>query len=242
MRIALLSDLHGNAVALDAVLADISRVGVDQIACLGDVANLGVAPVQVVETLQAIGCICIQGNHDAFLLDPDLVHGYTEAPVITQSIAWCRQRLSQAHLAFLASFRDSAEVDLGCGSKLLLCHGTPRSNMEDLLATTPPDEVDVRLAGRHATAIACGHTHIQMLRQHRGMLLINPGSVGVPFLEYVGGRQPTPMPHAEYATIEVQGGGVAVTLRRVAVDGLQAKAQAAASDHPMRGMWLQQYG
>ncbi len=241
MRIALISDLHGNAVALDAVLADIARVGVDRIACLGDVANLGVAPVQVVETLESLGCVCIQGNHDAFLLQPELVHTYTEAPVIVESVAWCRERLSAAHLAFLASFRESAELELAPGVRLLLFHGSPRSNVEDLLATTPPDDVDALLAGQTATAMAFGHTHIQMLRQHRGTLLVNPGSVGVPFLEHVGGRQPVPMGHAEYATMETQHGGVAVALRRVAVDADAAKAQALASDHPLRQMWAHQY-
>ena len=66
--------------------------------------------------------------------------------------------------------------------------------------------------------LAGGHTHIQMLRQHRGMLLVNPGSVGLPFKEYVAGRAPTLLDHAEYATVDASHGGVSVTLRRVPVD------------------------
>jgi hypothetical protein len=76
MRIALISDLHATDVALRAVLDDIARVGVDQIICLGDVATLGPSPNLVLQMLRDIGCPCITGNHDAFLLDPQLIAKY----------------------------------------------------------------------------------------------------------------------------------------------------------------------
>ena len=63
-RIALISDLHGNAIALREVLRSIDEHGVDEIVCLGDVATLGVAPSEVIDTLQRLGCRCIMGNHD----------------------------------------------------------------------------------------------------------------------------------------------------------------------------------
>lgn len=68
MRVALISDIHANEVALQAVLDDIARVGVDQIVCLGDVATLGPRPGATIQTLRDLACPCIQGNHDAFLL------------------------------------------------------------------------------------------------------------------------------------------------------------------------------
>jgi predicted phosphodiesterase len=113
--------------------------------------------------------------------------------------------------------------------------------MEDLLATTAPDELDRLLDGRRATVMAGGHTHIQMLRQHRGTLLVNPGSVGMPFKEYVFGRTPTLLDHAEYATVEAQDGRVTVTLRRVPLDKRALRAAISACDNPLRGMLLQQY-
>ena len=73
MRVALISDLHANLVAIQAVLADIQRVGVDQIFCLGDVATLGPAPGAVLQLLRDLRCPCILGNHDAFLLDAALI-------------------------------------------------------------------------------------------------------------------------------------------------------------------------
>ena len=241
MRIALISDLHANEVALAAVLADVARVGVDRLICLGDVATLGPRPGDVLQTLRDLGCPCIQGNHDAFLLDPALIHTYTEAKVVEDAVDWCRDRLSADELEFLRGFQSTMEVDLGAGSTLLLFHGSPRSHMEDLLATTPPEEVDRMLSGRTGTVAAGGHTHIQMLRQHRGMLLVNPGSVGLPFKEYVAGRAPTLLPDAEYATVEASPAGVNVTLRRVPLDRRALRAAISPSDNPLRDMLLRAY-
>jgi predicted phosphodiesterase len=241
MRIALISDLHANEVALDAVLADIERVGVDRIICLGDVATLGPRPAAVIERLRDLGCPCILGNHDAFLLDPDLIHTYTEVPVVVEAVDWCRHRLSDAHLDFLRTFQPSLELSLDAECKALLFHGSPRSHMEDLLATTSADELDRALAGQEAAVMAGGHTHIQMCRQHRGTLLVNPGSVGAPFKDVVNGRPPTILPHAEYATVEAAGGTVSINLRRVPLDRGALRDAVAACDNPLRGMLLEQY-
>src|SRR5262245_6343065 len=99
MRVALISDLHGSTIALDAVLADIARCAVDRIVCLGDVATLGPDPKGVLERLGDLGCSCILGNHDAFMLDPGLIHTYTEAPIVVEAVDWCRARLSADELA-----------------------------------------------------------------------------------------------------------------------------------------------
>lgn len=241
MRVALISDLHGNEVALRAVRESIARIGVDQVVCLGDVATLGPRPGFVLDALRELGCPCILGNHDDFLLEPALIHTYTEAPVIVEAVDWCRSQLSREDLDFVRSFQPRLEIELDDHSKLLLFHGSPRSHMEDVLATTPPDELDRLLTGHSAAVMAGGHTHIQMLRQHRGVLLVNPGSVGLAFKEYVAGRPPTLMHHAEYATVEAVRGEVSVTLRRVPLDKGALRGAAAASDNPLRGMLLQQY-
>ena len=241
MRIALISDIHANEVALRAVVDDIKRVGVDQIICLGDVATLGPRPLAVLQMLRDLRCQCILGNHDEFLYNPGLIHAYTEAAVIVDAVDWCRAALSTQDLDLLRAFRPSLDISLDADVKILLFHGSPRSHMEDLLATTPPLALDEFLSGHSATVMAGGHTHIQMLRQHRGTLLVNPGSVGLPFKEYVAGRPPRVLAHAEYATIEAVRGAVSVELRRVHLDKGALRDAVAASDFPLRGMLLQEY-
>ena len=105
--------------------------------------------------------------------------------------------------------------------------------MEDLLATTPPEQLEEVLGAARATVMAGGHTHVQMLRQHRGTLIVNAGSVGAPFKEFVNHGPPTLMPYAEYATVEAERSGVQVTLRRVTVDARAMRDAAAASTNPL---------
>jgi predicted phosphodiesterase len=241
MRVALISDVHGNAIALDAVLRDISRVGVDRTVCLGDTATLGPAPLEVLSTLRDRAIPCIQGNHDAFLLEPELLRTYTEAPPIVAAVDWCRSELPAWAIDFVRGFLPGLKLELGAGAALELFHGTPRSHMEDLLATTPAEKLEDMLNGLQASVMAGGHTHIQMLRQHRGTLIVNTGSVGAPFKEFVDHGPPTILPHAEYATVEASSGGIEVTLRRVEVDRGALWRAASASSNPLGPMLAQNY-
>ena len=163
-RIALISDLHGNAIALRAVLRSIEAYGVDETICLGDGATLGVAPVEVIERLRDLGCRCVMGNHDDYLLEPSLAHEHTEIPAVIEAIEWCREGLSTQHLDFVRSFDRGFELPLGDGHRLKLFHGSPSSNTVDLLADTPSATFEAQLGPERSTVMAGGHTHVQMLR------------------------------------------------------------------------------
>jgi putative phosphoesterase len=241
MRIALISDLHGNELALRATLADIRKNGADQIVCLGDVATLGPRPREVLALLRELGCPCILGNHDEFLFNAPLIHSYTEAPVVVQAVDWCRAHLDVSDLAFLKAFALQLELQLEGGNRLFLFHGSPRSHMENLLSTTPAEELEEALGPNRAAVMAGGHTHLQMLRQHDGVLLVNPGSVGLPFKRFVSGRAPSLMAHAEYALVESRGEALSVHLRRVPLDRLSLRLEAAETDNPIRSMLLEEY-
>ena len=119
--------------------------------------------------------------------------------------------------------------------------GTPESNTTDLLATTPAEHVDELLGGRRATVMVGGHTHIQMLRQHRGMLIVNPGSVGLAFREHAAGKVPVLLPHAEYAVVEAVDGDISVSLRRVSLDKQELREAAGAVAHPLKAWLTQMY-
>ena len=228
MRLALVSDLHGNELALERVLADAARVGFDRLVCLGDVATLGPRPKAVLDRLRDLGCDCILGNHDEFMLEPALVRSYSEYPIVVDSVDATRESLSDDDVSFIRSFQRTVDLE-----DVFLYHGTPRSNMEDLLIDTPSAHVDEMLDGKSAVVLAGGHTHIQMMRQHKGMLIVNPGSLGQPFREYANGGPPVILSHAEYAIIDVRKNGVSVDLRRVNLDPKELASQVAGWDNPL---------
>src|SRR5262245_31846298 len=124
-RIALISDLHGNAIALREVLRAIERQGADEIVCLGDVATLGAAPGEVVDRLQRLGCRCIRGNHDDYVLDASLTDAHCESALILEAIDWCRGELSREQIEFVRGFAQGFALALENGQRLLLYHGSP---------------------------------------------------------------------------------------------------------------------
>ncbi|MFQ5400120.1 MAG: metallophosphoesterase family protein [Anaerolineae bacterium] len=238
MRIALISDIHGNLVSLDAVLADIRQQHVDQIICLGDVATLGPQPKEAISRLRELACPCIMGNHDAFLLDPQLIQAYMDAPWFADSVKWCINQLSPEDFHFVRSFEPFIEVPLAARAPLLCFHGSPKSNTDLLLATTPPPALDQILAGYQATAMIGGHTHVQMMRRHKDLLVINPGSVGMPFEQARFDKAPRFLPWAEYAIVSWSDGHLDVGLRQIKVNLNEVKQAAMASEMPDAKEWV----
>lgn len=238
MRIAVISDIHGNLVALDAVLADIDRSRPDALVCLGDVVESGPQPREVLARLRAIGSVNLMGNTDERVLSPQPYEPPNEHARRSAEIeAWCVGLLGAEDRALMRSFQATATLALDHSTRLLCFHGSPRSNTEVIRATTPEAELEPMLADAAAQVLIGGHTHTQMLRRHRTALIVNAGSVGLPFELIPGGvRRP---PWAEYAMIEARDGGLRVDLRRVPID-LTALARAArASSMPHTEWWLE---
>ena len=120
----------------------------------------------------------------------------------------------------------------------LLCyHGSPRSNRDPILPATPAAELDAMLAGHSALVFAGGHTHEQMLRRHRGSLVINPGSVGMPFEMAPDGSFRNP-PFAEYAIVEE----AQVEFHRVPLDVAAVTAAALRGGMPNAAWWVKDWG
>lgn len=238
MRLAIISDIHGNVRALDAVLTDIGRAGVDAIVCLGDLAAMGPRPGEAIARVAALGCPVVQGNTDDWLLHglPTPPAGNETAARIRNVNAWCAAALEPAHRAFLAALPPTVALDLD-GVALLAYHGSPRSHMENTLPTTPEETLAEWFAGVDAPLLAGGHTHHQMLRRWQGRTIVNPGSVGLTFQRFPAPSIASP-PWAEYAIVEVAGGGVRVDLRCVPVDLDALAADVAASGMPHQAWWL----
>ena len=218
MRVGLIADIHGNLVALDAVLADLERAQVDHVVCLGDVA-WGPQPRQTVERLRALSYPTIMGN-----ADDELFHLPSETPTdegarVTLDIArWCAAQLSPADLDYLRTFHPILALPLGAEHTLLCFHGSPRSFHDIIRSTTAEDDLAGMLAGFSATVMAGGHTHEQMLRRYRETIIVNPGSVGLPFERGPGVDQVRNPPWAEYALVSQENGVLGIELRRVPID------------------------
>jgi predicted phosphodiesterase len=236
MRVAFISDIHGNLVSLEAVLADVEGQRVDRLVCLGDVASLGPQPREVIARLRLLGCPCIAGNHDADLLDLDLVEGLH--PWVAAATRWCAEQLSPDDVAYLRSFTPLLEIPLGAGMSVCCYHGSPRSNDERILATTPAGELDEMLNGHSATVMVGGHNHVQIARRHHRTLVVDVGSVGQP-LEQMPFRGPARyLPWAEYAIVGQTAGALHVELRRVAIDLAAVKRAARESNMPDVEGWV----
>ena len=240
MRVALISDIHGNLVSFDAVLEDIRQQHVNEIIFLGDIATLGPYPHEVVVRLKELDCPCIIGNHETYLFKPTLGHKYMRGTQwFTDTLTWCRAQLSPDDYKFIGTFEPIMKFSLAENVSLICYHGSPRSNIENIFATTPAKQVDEMLNGYHATIMAGGHTHIQMMRQHKGILIVNAGSVGMPFEEMpFNGPGPAVMPWAEYAIASAENGVAAVELRRVMVDLKKVTQAALDSRMPEPTDWL----
>jgi len=233
MRIALISDIHGNLVALDAVLMDINREQVDQIVCLGDVATIGPQPRQVVARLRNLDLLGIAGNHESYLLNPEFTDEERDAlPWLGEAVDWSTAQLSQADFDYLRCFQPWLEIRFDAAQSLLCFHGSPRSNTDMILATTPAAELDAMLTGFAATVMAGGHSHVQMVRRHNRMMLVNVGSVGEP-LEQMPIKETTRiLPWAEYTIVSWVDGVLGIEARRVPIDLEAVRETVVRSDMP----------
>ncbi len=218
MRVGVIADIHGNLVALDAVLADLDRAGVDRVVCLGDVA-WGPRPRQVVERLRGLEYPTILGNADEELFNlPAEAPGDDNARMTWDIDCWCIEQLSPGDLDYLRGLRPTLETPLGEGTTLLCFHGSPRSFDDVIVATTPDGDLARMLSGYNATVMAGGHTHEQMLRRYKGTILVNPGSVGLPFERGPAPDEARNPAWAEYAVVSREHGVLSVELRRVLID------------------------
>jgi predicted phosphodiesterase len=179
MRIAVVSDIHGNLPALEAIVEDIERRGVDAVVNLGDSVSGPLLPLETARFLMARDWIHLAGNHERLLL--------AEGPRGV-SDEFARSQLTSAELEWLASLRPRLRIQ----PALLLCHGTPSSDSEYLLETVEPGrvraatpgEIGERLGEVEEDVVLCGHSHVPGARRApSGTLIVNPGSVGLQAFE-----------------------------------------------------------
>ncbi|ABD05342.1 Metallophosphoesterase [Rhodopseudomonas palustris HaA2] len=220
MRIAAIADMHSNYAALEAVLADIGRQGVDHLVCLGDMASGPLDARRTLDMLMALDMTVVLGNHDRYLLDRPR----------DEMGAWDKIALDQLdaqHLDWLRAIPATRVLD----GEVFLCHATPSNDETYWLETVNPDgairmsdlaAIEAGAEGIAQSLILCAHTHIpRAVRLRDGRLIVNPGSAGCP-----GYRDKLPYPHlmqtgtpdASYAILDRRDGEWQVSLRLIPYD------------------------
>lgn len=194
MRIAALYDIHGNLPALNAVLADVRRAGVDQIVVGGDVLP-GPMPLETLQRLLALDVPVrfIHGNGDLAVLaqmtaaGPDVptywgsVSGAPLPAPVQDVLRWNARQLRPEHEHVLAAWPKIVRVDIDSIGPTLFCHSTPRSETEVFTRLTAEDRLIPLFDGHGARLAVCGHTHMQFDRMIGRTRVVNAGSVGMPF-------------------------------------------------------------
>lgn len=222
MRVAIISDIHGNDLAFEAVEADISDQRVDQIVCLGDAVQGGPQPAKVVQRLRRLNCPVVMGNADAWLVSGEETGDEGISPERLERMnevrQWSLSQLTQEDLDFISNFQPTVDLNLEESLGLLCFHGSP-SAFNDILLPATPDEEFQRLLGTYTNRILTGgHTHVQQIRRVGDLFFFNPGSVGFAY----GHNQPSNEfradPWAEYAILTAGERRVSVEFRRVPFD------------------------
>ncbi len=232
MKIAAISDIHGNMEAVEAVMNDIQNEGCEKVFVLGDYAMAGPEPVAAIEYFIEKSndpkFTLIQGNTDLMIAD------YTEnlydsikdkAPVMAEALKNDSELINPVQKKFLKNLPIQKEVEIE-GVKFLLVHGSPRKNNEDILPDTPMNEVEKMLENVDADVVLCGHTHIPCgFQTSSRKTVVNTGSIGRTFFV-----EPNSEPKACYLVITVEDGKCVFEHRFVEYDKESASKKLAARD------------
>jgi predicted phosphodiesterase len=220
MRVAVLSDLHGNAVALDACLADLAAEGgADRIVAAGDLCMDGPRPKGVLRRLREAGAAVVRGNTDRMIAVEDAAQ---YEPDERDALLWQRGALGPELVAWLGA----APLTLAIGEGpdgLFISHATPARDDEHVWPDAPDEQLEHISAGVVQQTMAFGHLHVPYVRRWRDRLFVNVASAGLP---------KDGDPRAHYAIFTRQPGGWSVRSRRVAFDVDRVEKQIRTSGMP----------
>ena len=218
-RLAALSDVHGNATAMEAVLKDVAREKPDVLMVAGDLVLNGPEPGLVVDVLRALaddGALIVQGNTDIAVADfdysaayPWMIDGVPDA--IVDAAEWAHDALGPQRVDWLRRLPAERRWRIDEETLVLVCHGSPGSQTAGFDQGLDPNVTIERVARTDARVIVCGHTHLPEVRDLGWKLIVNAGSAG-----YVFDGDPT----ASWALIDIDDDGVQAEIRRTPYDAL----------------------
>ena len=174
MRLAVISDVHGNLPALEAVLAHIEARRPDQVVVAGDLVNRGPQSNEVVARLQPLGYPTVQGNHERYVLEAADATDPQAGGDTYEPSRWTLRQLTPDQVAYLRALPFSVRVE-----DVLIVHGSPRGDQDGIFRRNSDAEILAKLDGQ--PRVVCGHTHVSLVRHLDAGLVVNAGSVGNPF-------------------------------------------------------------
>ena len=219
MRIAVISDMHGNDLAFEAIEADIQRQKVDQIVCLGDAIQGGPQPSAVAKRLRSLNCPVVMGNADAWLISGEETADEGISPERLKKMReirlWSSSQLSEEDIDYISSFQPTITVKLEDGPDLLCFHCSPDSFDDIILPATPEEEFQKFLGAYTDRILTGGHTHAQQIRRIGKYFFFNPGSVGFAYSHNQPDDGFHADPWAEYAILTDENGQINLEFRRI---------------------------
>lgn len=231
MKIAFLSDIHGNAEALEQVLNDIESRSPDRIMVLGDLCYRGLEPKRALQRVRSLDAEVIKGNADEWVLrDPrsgEVPEGMLD--IMKQERAWTVSKLSEEDLDYLRNLPREIRFEVE-GMRIHAFHATPDSLFDIVLPEASNSELQAKLMKTDADVYVYAHIHRPFIRFFQGKCVINLGSVGLPF---DGLRQ------SSYAMVELHEGNVQASIIRVFYDHHKVIRQVEDSDYPNRKLLKQ---
>jgi putative phosphoesterase len=203
LRVAIVSDIHGNIVGLEACLKDLAtQGGADEIVAAGDLCMDGPKPKVVLRRLEEIGARCVRGNTDRYIAEGD------DDPDDESMIRWQREQIGAAWTRRLDTFPTEFRVG-PAGNTLLVTHANPKNDEEHVWPDAADDQLERLFGDIDAQAFAFGHLHLPFVRMWRGKLLTCVASAGLP---------KDGDPRAHYVILTERSGGWEVKSRRVPFD------------------------
>lgn len=245
MRIAVISDMHGNDYAFEKVEADIKQQAIDQIVCLGDAVQGGPQPAAVVERLRRLDCPVVMGNADAWLLSGVETGNENIPPERLKKMEeirqWSLKQLTEDDREFISDFQATVTIKLDGGADLLCFHGSPTSFDDVILPAASEEDFQKFLGAYSASILTGGHTHAQQIRRLGDHFFFNPGSVGFAYSHYQPDGNFKADPWAEYAILTSKKGQVSLEFRRIPFDAKELIQVYSDSGRPFADDAIAQY-
>ena len=212
MKFAVLSDIHGNMIALRAVLEDMSQFNIDRVLCLGDLAMAGPEPNKTIDFVRTQDWTVIQGNTDEMIakFSDDVYNSVKQgAPIMANALKLDVKEISLENKNYLKNLPINKCIEID-GLKILLVHGSPRRNNENIFPNMDMIIIEEIFRDVDADVVFCGHTHIPCGYQTNSKVtIVNDGSVGRPFTE---------KPKACYVIADIIDGEISVEHRMIDYD------------------------